>query len=239
MNGWSGANADLMERTDAVDGRPRRRFSPAPATLTVVAVSVAIYVAQRLSGTWHGETDNVWHALGYHRSSILHGQVWRVFTPNLIHTIHQDQGPPGLGHLIFNMITLLGFGPAAERIFGWRRFLVIYVVCGSVAYGWLLLARPPGQGPYSFGGGSSGSIFGVLGALLVALLLRQRRGRERVLLTALIAYVAALLYLTVATDIAGNDFTRDLHSGGFVAGLLLGAAIVAGDRTARPRTSRG
>src|SRR5437588_695855 len=119
---------------------------------------------------------NVWHALGFHRSSVLRGQFWRVFTPNLIHTINSGHGPPGLAHLLFNMSVLVVFGPKAEQRFGRLLFFAGYVVCGTFAYGWMVIAHPL-QGPYSFAGGASGAIFGVVAALGV-MLLRSSRTRS-------------------------------------------------------------
>src|SRR6266480_2248858 len=134
--------ARVTRRKEVRGRRVQAYLLGAPLTLAIVAVNVGVYVAQKVSGQWHAEIDNLWHTLGFHRSNVLHGEVWRVFTPNLIHTIKQGHGPPGLGHLVFNMLTLLAFGPKAEQIFGRLRYLALYFVCGTVAFGWLVLAHP-------------------------------------------------------------------------------------------------
>ncbi len=51
-------------------------------------------------------------------SVMRHKQHYRVFTSSFLHG--------GYFHLIFNMLTLLFFGPVVERILGVDGFLVIY-----------------------------------------------------------------------------------------------------------------
>lgn len=63
----------------------------------------------------------------------------------------------GFGHLFFNMLTLYFFGPNVERVWGPRRFLFYYMMCGLGSVLMHVL----------FGGGSavlgaSGAISGVL-----------------------------------------------------------------------------
>lgn len=52
----------------------------------------------------------------------LQGEWWRYLTYQFVHA--------NLGHLIFNMWALYFFGPAVERVFGAKKFLLFYLVCG-------------------------------------------------------------------------------------------------------------
>lgn len=57
--------------------------------------------------------------------TILHGQVWRLFTFQYFHG--------GASHLVWNMVGLYFFGPPLERQFGKRTFFLFYTICGVVA----------------------------------------------------------------------------------------------------------
>src|SRR6185436_14816272 len=62
-----------------------------------------------------------WH--GY--DEILHGQVWRLFTPILIHF--------GVFHLLFNVMWMLDLGAAVERFQGSRQFAAFILFCAAVS----------------------------------------------------------------------------------------------------------
>lgn len=77
-----------------------------------------------------------------------------------------------LGHLFFNMISLYFFGPMVEMVWGHKRFLIYYIVCGLGAYAlhmsvqyWDLTQQ--GIDPLTANIpmlGASGAIFGVMTA---------------------------------------------------------------------------
>lgn len=48
--------------------------------------------------------------------------VWQIITYMFMHG--------GFGHIFFNMFSLLMFGPIIEQIFGSKRFLNFYLICG-------------------------------------------------------------------------------------------------------------
>src|SRR3954471_18193851 len=52
----------------------------------------------------------------------LGGEPWRIFTSVFVHG--------GLIHVGANMWCLWNFGPIAERVYGRRRFLVVYLLTG-------------------------------------------------------------------------------------------------------------
>lgn len=82
--------------------------------------------------------------------------VWQLFTYMFFHA--------GIGHVLWNMLALWLFGIELERLWGTRRFLRFYFLCGIVA-GLTVVACA-----YLFGGiqvptmGSSGAIYGILAA---------------------------------------------------------------------------
>ncbi|MCI5560097.1 MAG: rhomboid family intramembrane serine protease [Phocaeicola sp.] len=60
--------------------------------------------------------------LGLHIYTATDFKFYQFFTYMFMHA--------GFEHLFFNMFALFMFGPALERIWGTRRFLIFYLVCG-------------------------------------------------------------------------------------------------------------
>lgn len=85
---------------------------------------------------------------------IKEGQLWRLVTPTFLHS--------ALTHFIFNMLALLIFGPAIERMLRPFRFIIFYLLCGIGANTITFLVKPL---TYSHLG-ASGVIFGLLGFYL-------------------------------------------------------------------------
>ena len=83
------------------------------------------------------------------------GEYWRLLGSAFLHI--------GLLHLAGNLLSLAIVGPALERVFGWWRFLAIYLVSalgGSVAV--YLFGSP-----YGAVAGASGAIYGLFAATLI------------------------------------------------------------------------
>ena len=53
-------------------------------------------------------------------STIIDGQFWRVATSAFVHI--------GFLHLMMNCYVIRDIGPLVERLYGWRKFLGIYLV---------------------------------------------------------------------------------------------------------------
>jgi membrane associated rhomboid family serine protease len=93
--------------------------------------------------------------------AVLHGEAWRVLTATYLHASFW-------GHLFFNMLALFFLGPPLERVWGARRFLVVYTVAGVAGNVVLALLSQVGYiSPLMVGLGASGSVLGVLGAAAV------------------------------------------------------------------------
>lgn len=186
---------------------PRR--GPGPAVLGVLAVTVAAFLAQQADPSLLSRFGGV-------PALVARGEWYRLLTPMLLHA--------DLVHLAFNSYALWGFGPTVERSFGPVRFVALYIVSGfagevaSVVFGHL----------DTIGVGSSGAVFGLLGAHVV-LVYRQRRenpvGLRQILLVVGFALVIGLAVPRV--DVMA-------HVGGVVAGVVVAAGFVA----SRPRGRR-
>jgi membrane associated rhomboid family serine protease len=86
-------------------------------------------------------------------------QLWRVITYQFLHSTY------GISHIFFNMLVLFFFGPMLEGIWGSRKFLIFYLICGTA--GGLLYSVLSLSGILHTNlpmVGASGSILGMLAA---------------------------------------------------------------------------
>lgn len=204
------------------------------ATVVLIALNVLVALAAAASATtvsWTNPIDSftggatplhVWGALvpqpvrftdiGVTVAGVAGGEWYRLLSSMFLHF--------GLLHLAMNMYALFVLGRDLERVYGWRRFVVLYLVAGlggSVAV-------------YCFGAdtltaGASGAIFGLFAA--IALLLRKLRMSLATVLPALVVNLA-ITFAIPGISIAG-------HLGGLATGAAVGAALAFAPRSRRIR----
>jgi membrane associated rhomboid family serine protease len=179
----------------------------------MVAVVSVLFVAQWLSGIWSGNITHLQRPLIYSLHGLSHGQWWRIVTPNLTNgpTWIDIVGPAGVVHLVSNVVGLLVVGPVVERRLGGPRYLALALLAGAVAYGWLVVPLPPAD---NFDG-TSGALYGVIGAAAALTLMRPPRQRAEWTRVSLVA-------LYVLGGVLNQPLiTREIHAGGFFAGFVL------------------
>lgn len=147
-------------------------------------------------------------------------QWWRLASAGFLHA--------DLLHLAVNLFALWNVGPAVERLWGTRRFLLVYaaaLVGGNLAS----LASA-----VAVSVGASGAIFGLFGALVVFAVrhhrLLARGGRVRLFVS-----LAVVLGINIALGILVPFIDNAAHAGGFVAGVaaalvLRPAGVLGGSR---------
>lgn len=144
-------------------------------------------------------------------------QLWRLVTYQFLHSTG------GFGHIFWNMLWLYFFGIMLEPVWGSRKFLTFYLVCGAaggVLYPLLALVGWLSVGPLV---GASGAILGVLAA--VAILFPTSRilffgiFPVRVRIVAIVFLVFAILTLLrpYQFDNAGGEAA---HLGGMITGAI-------------------
>ena len=84
---------------------------------------------------------------------LRHGRPWTILTAIYLHG--------SALHILFNVMWIRNLGPEVQRAFGPARFFVIWTFAG--AFGFLVSNVLPGPGSV----GASGSIFGLMAALIV------------------------------------------------------------------------
>jgi membrane associated rhomboid family serine protease len=203
----------MRERTRVTHGAAAFGSSlRAPATFVLIAINVAVYLAEIASGpgglgTPGATLINNYSLIG---TSVAGGEWYRLLTGAFLHE--------GLTHIGFNMVALYFLGRLLEPAIGTTRFVFVYfasLFAGSL--GALLLS-----GPDALTLGASGAIFGIFGAAFV---IARGRGFDSVART-----IGVILLFNLAISLGDPHISLGGHLGGLVAGVLCAFAIVAGER---------
>ncbi len=142
-------------------------------------------------------------------------QLWRYITYQFLHQ--------GLGHIFWNMFILYFFGTMLEKLWGSKKFLTFYLICGStggifypvlVHIGWLRVALLVG---------ASGSILGLLAA--AAILFPKMKvfvfGVFPMSMSILAIIIGVMSLLPVLRpDVSDNAGGEAAHLGGMCAGVV-------------------
>ena len=92
-----------------------------PVVLNLIIINTLVYFAQSLIG---GNTQPSWFdnmfALHHYKSDVF--QPYQIVTHMFMHG--------GFFHLLFNMFALWMFGTMMERVWGSKRFIIFYFICG-------------------------------------------------------------------------------------------------------------
>ena len=115
--------------------------------------NTAIFLIDYLGGAGLHRTLTVWFAL-IPAAVLRLLYVWQLFTYMFLHG--------GIGHLLFNMLTLWMFGMTLEQTWGTRRFLKYYFLCGVGAGVCVLVVNALIGSWFVPTIGASGAIYGLL-----------------------------------------------------------------------------
>jgi membrane associated rhomboid family serine protease len=135
----------------------------APVVFNLIIINVLVFIAQQVFDTPNG--------FSLSDKLAIHGYRSDFFEPYQLVTNMFAHG--GVGHIFFNMFNLYIFGTWLERVWGPKRFLIFYLVCGLVAGAVEMLVlkdvvglNSSGQPQLFVGGalGASGAIMGLYAA---------------------------------------------------------------------------
>lgn len=186
--------------------RPNLRFGPGgavpPVVARLIAVNVAVYFAQLLTGDWAAREFGLIPAL------VERGEVWRLFTYQFLHG--------GAMHLALNMFALWMFGSELAPRWGTRFFLRYYFLC---ALGGGILFTLVRLGTWIPSVGASGAIYGIL--MAYAMWFPNRQVYLYFVLPIRVRYlIVFLILLEVAQAIqsTGTGIAHAAHLGGMAFG---------------------
>jgi len=211
---------------------PTRRFPV--LTVGIIIVNIIAFAYELLAEA-SGTLEQTFYTMGVVPFDVTHdfglAVAFSFVTSMFLHG--------GFMHIAGNMLYLWIFGNNVEDSMGRGRFLLFYLMTGSIASAAQVLASPNSRLPSI---GASGAIAGVLGAYIVLF------PRARVQTLVFLGYFARMAQLP-ALLVLGFWFVLQLlsglmsfgvaqmggiawfaHVGGFVAGLLLVRLFTLGRR---------
>lgn len=171
-------------------------------TYTILGITVAAYLLQLLTQFLFGYDVAV--GLGAKANDAIRaGQLWRFFTPMLLHG--------SILHIGFNMYALYIFGIGLERRYGHGRFLLLYILSGFAGSVFSFLFSSANSI------GASGAIFGLIGAEGIFLIQNRKLfgAQAKRALNNVIFVVAINLFLGLQPGIDNWG-----HMGGLMGGLI-------------------
>jgi membrane associated rhomboid family serine protease len=197
--------------------RPFGGFSVFPPVIkNLLIINVAVFFIQMIANNlmlggkplWY--VLNMWFALNP-ISDGFNFQIWQLFTYQFMHG--------GFSHILFNMFALWMFGMEIENIWGSKKFLIYYLVCG-VAAGLAQLFISPLYSSPAVTIGASGAIFGVM--IAFAMLFPDRHIFLYFLIPIRAKYLIGFLFVLEIFWIgdAGSNVAHLAHLGGALAGFL-------------------
>lgn len=117
-------------------------------------------------------------------------------------------------HIAFNMYALNNIGRLIERVYGWKKFILIYIFAGlSGSLASFLFS------PY-VSVGASGAIFGLFGAALIMGLKLKKYINSNFL-----GSLASVIVVNVIFGFSSTGIDNYGHIGGLLGGLLMGALL--------------
>lgn len=148
-------------------------------------------------------------------SEVQRGEWWRLVSATFLHS--------GFMHITMNMIGLAAAAVTVERIYGHRLFALIYF--GSGLCGSALSLHFSAQSAVSVG--ASGAVFGVTGALLVAVF-QHRDKLPKTFSKQTISGLSFFILYALVQGFAKQGIDNAAHLGGLLGGCL--AAFILPER---------
>lgn len=211
-------------------------------TYTLIAINVAIFViglffGGNLSNTagnlyaYRGTqifagADNPIYGFGMAQGLLIFHeplQAYRILTSMFLHG--------SIIHIGTNMLSLFFVGVIVERLYGSRRFTIIYFASGIIAGLTQAFVSPVGPSL-----GASGAIAGIFGAFGALILLRRRAlgPAANSLIGQWLFWLAINAYIAITNS---STIAGWAHLGGLIAGFIIGAIMTSMAGRQRMRSS--
>ena len=140
-----------------------------PITKNIIILNVVVYLASNFL-----MFPKLYELLSVFYIESPHFKAWQIITHMFMHA--PLEGNFGITHILFNMFTLLSFGPVLEQTLGEKKYVFLYFASGIGAYflncGWNFVEITQlGVNPEMIYNtpmlGASGAIAGVVAAFAV------------------------------------------------------------------------
>ncbi len=179
-------------------------------TYALVAANVAIWWLMVIQGAdiVKPPADLLLYWGGNATSEVQRGQWWRMVSSTFLHS--------GILHLTMNMVGLWIIGQTVERIYGYCPYLMIYL--GSTIAGSALSLHFSAQKAVSVG--ASGAVFGIAGALLVAVY-QYRNTLPKIFGKQHLTGIGFFVFYALAQGFTTGGIDNGAHIGGLLAGAVM------------------
>ena len=190
-------------------------------TIVLIAINVIMFlISAYLSKSIFDINTYVLYILGAKENvAIAHGEYFRLLTAAFLHG--------GLIHLVVNMYALNALGGLIDKIYGVKKYLVIYFVSAlSSSYLSYLMSD-------YLSIGASGAIFGLMGgAIVFAIKEKDKIGKG--FLSNLLSVVALNIFL----GLTQSNIDNFGHFGGLIGGIVI-ALIIYPRKNRNMKINRG
>lgn len=202
--------------------RLRRTGRGTPVTLTLMGLNILVFLGMTAlrgspSSFFATFDPDLLRLGGANIAAYTVGQheTWRLLSCTFVHA--------NALHIAMNMYVLKSVGETAERLFGARMFIALYLLAGiggSIAsLAWTLSADP--QMPSV---GASGAVFGVMGGLL-GFALSRRRSVPVTVYRSLLRMSLMFTVINIGLGLQIAQIDNAAHIGGLVTGLVAGTVL--------------
>ncbi len=180
----------------------RAGLGRAPATMVLIGLNVAAFIAEIASGSGGLSTvgGTVFRHGALYGPAVANGDYWRLVTSGFLHA--------GLIHIAFNMYALYILGNLLEPAIGTPRYVALYFTALLAGSAGALILDP--NVPTI---GASGAVFGLMAA---AFIIARRRG---------MGDLANQIGFFVVINLVFTFSASNISVGGHLGGLLTGAII--------------
>lgn len=174
-----------------------------------------LFVIWIITELWGGSKDPeiLWYFGANFRPSIAQGEYWRFFTSSLLHA--------GILHLVLNLVALRVMGISVEGISGFKAFLSLFIITGTIGAIASWAGSFNGDNPYHLSVGASGGIAGLFG-WLAGFIYSNRSGMEESRRREVFKSIGTVIGMNVIFALMVPNVDNYCHAGGFFSGFLLG-----------------
>jgi membrane associated rhomboid family serine protease len=126
-----------------------------PVIKNLLIINGLVWLAQIIFGYQHFFLEEYGALWSFNTGNF---KAWQLITYMFMHEALDSTGSIVFSHILFNMFTLWMFGGILENVWGGKRFLTFYMICGVFAG----LTQLFLQSDFGFAIGASGAIMGVM-----------------------------------------------------------------------------
>lgn len=195
-----------------------KALQPIPwTTIALITINALVWLFTLTQGAapTGAPAENLLLWGGNAASEVQKGEWWRMLSATFLHS--------NALHVTMNMLGLYAAGVMVERIYGPRLYLLVYI--GSALVGSALSLHYAAQKVVSVG--ASGAVFGLSGALLIAIL--QHRSRmPKALGKSMTSGLAFFILYSLLHGFRSHGIDNAAHLGGLIAGCV--AALILPER---------